>query len=106
MKKIFKLTDKKKHEDRVLEAIKHELRKYIKRENNKDLPDKETMYWDFECKIGVTEKDAKTIAIKDLIKELNTIKKAGVLEVYIEILSVSKLKPPKIEKVEIDSKEI
>ncbi len=32
MKKIFKLTDEKKHEDRVLDGIKNDIRKYVKRE--------------------------------------------------------------------------
>ena len=54
MKKIFKLTDEKKHEVRVLEAVKHDIRKYVKREKKKKLEDAKNTYWDFECKIDAT----------------------------------------------------
>ena len=59
MKKIFKLTDEKKHEDRVLEAVKNDIRKYVKREKKKKLEDAKTTYWDFDCKIGASADMAK-----------------------------------------------
>jgi len=103
MKKIFKLTDPKKHEDRVLEAVKNDIRKYVKREKKKDLPDKSTMYWDFDCKIGTAADDAKTVVYEELIKALDTIKSTGVTEVYVEILAKSIEKPLKVEeKIEED----
>ena len=38
MKKNFPLQAEGKHPDRVLEAVKHEIRKYFKRERNRDVP--------------------------------------------------------------------
>lgn len=95
MKKIYKLTDEKKHEDRVLEAVKNDIRKYIKREKKKDLPDKKTMYWDFDCKIGTASDNAKTVAFELLIKELDSIKSTGAAECYVEILAKAVNKPLK-----------
>lgn len=104
MKKIFKLTDPKKHEDRVLEAVKNDIRKYVKREKKKDLPDKATMYWDFDCKIGATSDDAEVVAYEELIKALDAVKSTGVLEVYVEIMAKTVDKPIK-EITEDDIKE-
>ncbi len=100
MKKIFKLTDEKKHEDRVLEAVKHEIRKYVKREKKKDLPEKATMYWDFDCKIGATADEAKVVAYEELIKALDTVKADGAKECYVEILAKTVDKPVKEEPIQ------
>jgi len=97
MKKVFQLRDEKKHEDRVLEAIKHEIRKYVKRERKKDLPEKTTMYWDFDCKVGAAAEDAKAVAFEELIKALDVVKAEGAKEVYVEILAKAVLKPQKEE---------
>jgi ribonuclease HI len=95
MKKIFKLTDEKKHEDRVLEAVKHDIRKYVKRERKKKLPDATTMYWDFDCKIGATQKEAKVVEFEALIKALDAVKEGGAKECYVEILAKAMEKPVK-----------
>lgn len=97
MKKVFKLTDPKKHEDRVLEAIKNDIRKYVKREKKKDLPDKATMYWDFDCKVGASSEDAKEVVYEELIKALDAIKASGVTEVYVEVMAKAVPKPLKVE---------
>ena len=95
MKKIFKLTDEKKHEDRVLEAVKHDIRKYIKREKKKKLPDAKTMYWDFDCKIGTTSDNAEVVEFEALIKALDAVKATGATECYVEILAKTVDKPVK-----------
>ncbi len=102
MKKIFKLTDEKKHEDRVLEAVKHEIRKYVKREKKKKLEDAQSTYWDFDCKIGTTPDTAKPVDLDTLIKELDAVKASGTTECYVEILAKVVQKPAK----EIDDEEI
>lgn len=95
MKKVFKLTDEKKHEDRVLESVKNDIRKYVKREKKKDLSDKKTMYWDFDCKIGATSDIAQVIPYEELIKALDKIKSMGVSEVYVEVIAREVVKPIK-----------
>jgi len=98
MKKIFKLTDEKRHEDRVVEAVKNDIRKYVKREKKKTLSDKATMYWDFDCKIGEDAASAKAVVFEELIKVLDAIKANGSKEVYVEILAKEVEKPLKIEE--------
>lgn len=97
MKKVFRLTDAKKHEDRVMEAIKHEIRKYIKREKKKEIPNKSLMYWDFDCKAGGTKESAEAIEYDNLFKALDAIKATGATEVYIEVMAKAVNKPPKPE---------
>jgi len=98
MKKVYKLTDEKKHEDRVLEAVKNDIRKYVKREKKKDLPDKKLMYWDFDCKVGATAEDAKVISYEELIKGLDAVKATGATEVYVEVMAKAVEKPVKVEE--------
>ena len=95
MKKIYKLTDEKKHEDRVLEAVKNDIRKYVKREKKKTLSDKATMYWDFDCKVGATAETAEVVIFEELIKALDAVKETGAKEVYVEILAKEVAKPLK-----------
>ena len=98
MKKVFQLTDPKKHADRVLEAIKHDIRKYVKRETRKDLLEPETTYWDLDCKIGAIADEAETIAYKELLKALESIQATDAAQVYIEIMAKAVPKPLKPTK--------
>jgi len=107
MKKIFKLTDEKKHEDRVLEAVKHDIRKYVKREKKKKLADAKLTYWDFDCKVGATSDTAEVVEFDALIKALDAVKATGAAECYVEILAKVVDKPvkeePTLNEDEIDS---
>ena len=97
MKKIFKLTDEKLHQDRVLDSIKNEIRKYMKREKKKKLENPSLTYWDFDCKIGVDAKSAEVVEADTLTKELDKIKLTDAKECYIEILAKVVDKPIKEE---------
>ena len=57
MKKTFPLTHPKKKPERLVDAIRSEVNKYLKRERKKTLPDG-TDYWDFDCKVGVDAESA------------------------------------------------
>jgi len=54
MKKTFKLTHQKLKLPRLVDAIKHEVKKYIKRERRRVLPEGAD-YWDFDCRFGTDE---------------------------------------------------
>jgi len=99
MKKVFQLRDKKKHEDRVLEAIKNDIKKYIKREKNKKLPES-TMYYDFDCKIGARADDAKFVRVVEINKALDAVKASDSRECYVEILAKA-ISKPLGEKLEV-----
>lgn len=56
MKKTFNLTHPKIKVPRLVDAIKHQVKKYIKRERQKTLP-KNVDFWDFDCRYGADEKN-------------------------------------------------
>ena len=99
MKKIFKIEQEKVKPDRAVDAIKNELRKYIKREKRKPLEDKQTTYWDFDCKFGQSEEQAKECDFNTIITELSGVVKAGWSECYIEIIAKVVDKPAKEEAI-------
>ena len=103
MKKIFKLIDEKLHQDRVIDSIKNEIRKYMKREKKKKLADASLTYWDFDCKIGLDVSSAKVVEANILTKELDSIKNEGADNCYIEILAKVVNKPIKTEEPIIDT---
>ncbi|PUE52518.1 DUF6172 family protein [Limnohabitans sp. 2KL-51] len=86
MKKNFPLQAEGKHPDRVLEAVKHEIRKYFKRERNRDVP-KGVDFWDFDCKVGLSADTAEVVRVSGVIEAVDTAAKAGAALVYVEILS-------------------
>ena len=86
MKKNFPLQIEGKNPDRVLEAVKHEIRKYFKRERNRALP-KGVDFWDFDCKVGLTAETAETVKVSAVIESLDALAKEGAASVYVEILS-------------------
>ena len=86
MKKNFPRQAEGKHPDRVLEAVKHEIRKYFKRERNRALP-KDVDFWDFDCKVGLTADTAEVVRVSAVIEAVDTAAKTGASSVYVEILS-------------------
>lgn len=86
MKKNFPLQIEGKNPDRVLEAVKHEIRKYFKRERNRAVP-KDVDFWDFDCKVGITAELAEVVKVSAVIESLDALAKEGAASAYVEILS-------------------
>ena len=86
MKKNFPLLIEGKNSDRVLEAVKHEIRKYFKRERNRTLP-KDVDFWDFDCKVGLTAESAEVVKVSAVVEGLDALAKQGAASAYVEILS-------------------
>jgi len=86
LKKVFQLQQDNKHPDRVLESIKHEVRKYVKRERKKTLP-KEAVFWDFDCRFGATEEAAKVLTFSELMTALEHAKADRWQRCYVEIIA-------------------
>jgi polyphosphate kinase 2 (PPK2 family) len=82
-----------KHPDRVLEAVKHEIRKYFKRERNRAVP-KGADFWDFDCKVGLTEDTADMVRVSAVIEAVDAAAKSGAASVYVEILSKHGVRVP------------
>ncbi|WP_432725578.1 DUF6172 family protein [Variovorax sp. W6] len=86
MRKTFQLQVEGKHPDRLLEAIKHEIRKYIKRERRRELPEG-TDYWDFDCRFGASQESAAVIHLSAITGLIDGVAKEGGKQFYIEILA-------------------
>jgi hypothetical protein len=86
MRQTFPFANPRHKPPQALAALKHRIRKYIKRERRKSVPEG-VDFWDFDCKIGKDEDTAAPIAIDDLIKQLDAIAESGSEHVYVEILA-------------------
>ncbi len=97
MKKIFKLQEETKNSDRIVESIKHEIRKYLKRERSKKLP-KDFGYWEFDCRFGQTSETATSVHSAELTVELDKALADKWEACYVEIFSKPAQKPRSNEK--------
>ena len=86
MKKIFPLHVSGKADARVLDAIKHDVRKYVKREINKPLP-AGFARWRFDCRVGENSDSAGTTTLKQVPAAIDAVAKAGGGGVYVEIIA-------------------
>ena len=94
MNKTYNLIEEKRDKDRVVEAIKHEVRRYIKREKNKPLP-KDVDFWKLECKISKNSDKLASIEFQNLIKTIDILVSEEAEILNIEILSFEGIKKPK-----------
>jgi predicted N-acyltransferase len=86
MRKTFLLRPEGKHPDRVLEAVKHEIRKYLKRERRRALPEG-VDFWDFDCKVGPDAAQAAVVHVAELIGAVDALAKDANAQAYVEILA-------------------
>ena len=86
MKKTFQLTIEGKNRDRVLDAVKHEIRKYIKRERRRALPEGAD-YWDFDCRFGAAPDNAEVVHLAAITGLVDGVAKQAGDRFYIEILA-------------------
>lgn len=86
MRKTFQLHVEGKNPDRVLESVKHDIRKYIKRERRRDIP-ADADFWDFDCQFGATKEAAVVVHLSALTGLINGIVAEGGKQFYVEILA-------------------
>jgi hypothetical protein len=86
MKKTFKLNVEGKNSDRVLDAIKHEIRQYIKRERRKVLPDG-VDFWDFDCQFGLSQEAAIGVHFANITALIDAAAKDGADAFYLELVA-------------------
>jgi hypothetical protein len=94
MRKTYPLRPEGKNPDRVLDAVKHDIRKYMKRERRRDLPDGAT-FWDFDCRFGADKDSAQTANPAELIGLLDALAKAGGEQCYVELLAKPGVRQPR-----------
>ncbi len=99
MKKIFPLTAPGKADQRVVESVKSDIRKYVKRERRKTLPEGFTQ-WDFACKAGPSRDSATTCKLAEVGAGIDAVVNSGAKEVYVEILAVPGHRDPPSQATE------
>ena len=84
MRKTFALHIEGRHPDRVLDGVKHEIRKYFRRERRRALPEGAD-FWDFDCRIGAEADSAAPVHPAELIGALDIQARSGAPAVYVEV---------------------
>ena len=93
MRKTFRLNVEGKNRDRLLDAVKNEFRKYLKRERRRELPEGAD-YWDFDCRFGLTQETAEVAHRATLTGLIDAAARNGAEQFYLEILArAAKRKP-------------
>jgi len=86
MKKTFPLSAPSKDNQRVIEAVKNDVRKYVKRERRKALPEG-VDFWDFDCKVGASGIEPLVKHLAEVTEAIDALAASGSVDVYVEILS-------------------
>lgn len=86
MRKTYPLHIEGKNPDRVLDAVKHDIRKYVKRQRRVALPEG-VDFWDFDCRFGLSADTAASVHFGNLIEQIDAAAKAGATAVYVEVLA-------------------
>ena len=86
MRKTFQLAVEGKNPDRLMDAIKHEVGKYLKRERARTLPEG-VDFWDFDCRFGPTQEAAQSVHLNALKGLMDGVKAEGGTQFYVEILA-------------------
>ena len=85
MKKTYTLIIEGKNRDRLLDASNHDIRKYVKRERSKALPEGAD-FLDFDCKTGVRQDTAAPVHFAEIMGAIDALVKDGADQFYVEII--------------------
>jgi hypothetical protein len=99
MKKTFPLHISGKDDARVLDMIKNDVRKYVKRERDKPLPDGFDQ-WTFDCRVGANQESAQSTPLKEISGAIDRVALAAATGVYIEITAVPAQAPRRVMQKE------
>lgn len=86
MRKNFSLIHEKIKPERMADKIKNEVKRYIKRERNKTLPEG-VDFWDFDCRIGLDSENAMAVHEKEINMKITEIVEQEADGFYLEILA-------------------
>ena len=86
MRKTYLLNIDGKNRDRLIEASKHDIRKYVKRERNRALPEG-VDFWDFDCRFGGDESTAEVVHFATLTGLIDAVAQAGGTQFYVEVVT-------------------
>lgn len=84
MKKTFKLDHPKIKVPRLVDSIKHDIKKFLKNERKKPLPDG-VKYWGFDCRFGQSEETAVDVELSSLMSHIDDLVENKIMTIYVEI---------------------
>ena len=96
MKKTFSLTHPKIHPERLVESIRSEVNKYLKRERKKALPEGYD-FWDFDCRVGLSELSAQPLHLAEVSKAIGLVQSEGGETCYVELLAKPTKRTKRVE---------
>ena len=86
MKRTIALTHPRLKTARLVDSIKHDIKKHLNKERNKALP-AGTDYWTFDCRFGPSEETAEVIHTSEINKYIDAAVAEELSEFYVEILA-------------------
>jgi hypothetical protein len=86
MKKTFVLSHPKIKLPRLVDSIRHEVKKYLRRERNKQVPDGAD-FWDFDCRFGTDRDNAEVIHLGAINQHIDEAEKNELVSFYLEIIA-------------------
>jgi hypothetical protein len=87
MKTTFTLDKPNVKLARQIDSTKAQINKYVKRERGKKLPEG-VDFWDFSCKFGDTQENARPCHLKDITKFIDEAEANLQTSFYVEIIAV------------------
>ena len=84
MKKTYTLEHPKIKLPRVVDSVKHNIRKFLKKERANTLPSG-AKYWAFDCRFGESEKTAMEVHLSSLTKNIDEFVAKGIMTLHVEI---------------------
>ena len=96
MKKTIALTHPKINTARLVDAIKHDIKKYLARERRKTLPEGSD-YWTFDCQFGASEATAVEIYTSEINKKIDQAVAQELTEFHVVILARAATHKPKTD---------
>jgi hypothetical protein len=84
MKRTFNLEHPKIKVPRIVDSIKHDIKKFLKKERKKPLPSG-AKYWGFDCKLGQSEETAVEVHLSSLTKSIDELVAQQIMTIYVEV---------------------
>ncbi len=98
MRKTYVLHIEGKNRDRLLDAARHDIHRYLRRERRRALPEG-TRFWDFDCRFGSSEADAQAVREEDITGLIDGVARSGAAQFYVEIVARPGVGEPRKRKL-------
>ena len=84
MKQTYKLDHPKIKAPCIVDSMKHDIKKYLKKERENSLP-KGMKFWSFDCKLGQSEETATAVPQLELMSSIDDMVENKIMTIYVEM---------------------